>query len=53
MMNDKWNEEAAPNNNLEAETYDMNHKKREFSEELSDGGDRNKMAELQKENMDR
>jgi hypothetical protein len=42
----KWNEEAAPNNNLSAaqiQTSFLIRKKQEheFSEELSDGGERN------------
>lgn len=52
----KWYEEAAPNNNLN--TVEMKSRKRtkpeqndihEFSEELSDGGERNQVIEqLQK-----
>lgn len=44
MDKKKWNEEAAINNNLSSETY-----KTEInpSEELADGGERNKMAEKQ------
>lgn len=42
---DKWNEEAAPNNNIPSSTIRTskqvaNHQ-HEFSEELSDGGERN------------
>lgn len=42
----KWNEEAAPNNNLtsvQIQTSNLINKKQdhEFSEELSDGGERN------------
>ncbi|NYV66962.1 MULTISPECIES: hypothetical protein [Bacillaceae] len=54
----KWNEEAAPNNNLN--TVEMKSRKRtnpeqnhihEFSEELSDGGERNQAIEqFQKKN---
>jgi hypothetical protein len=44
----KWNEQAAPNNNLPAKTIRSSEQllgeqvDHEFSEELSDGGERNK-----------
>lgn len=49
----KWNEQSAPNNNLSSVTIkssklvnkDMEH---EFSEELSDGGERNELIEKQR-----
>jgi hypothetical protein len=52
----KWNEQAAPNNNLPPKTiktgefvgYEANH---EFSEELSDGGERDQYIERQKNNL--
>lgn len=48
-----WNEQAAPNNNIparivrpfERRDQSVNH---EFSEELSDGGERNKFIQNQK-----
>ena len=50
-----WNEQAAPNNNLNSgiiKTSKLVHnqkgKDHEFSEELSDGGERNKIIEGQK-----
>jgi hypothetical protein len=50
----KWNEEAAPNNNLPANTIresklvGKNKRDRhEFSEELSDGGERNEIISRQ------
>jgi len=51
----KWNEQAAPNNNLPPKTIkpwellgqDTGH---EFSEELSDGGERDQFIERQKNN---
>jgi len=45
MDKKKWNEEAAVNNNLSAETYE--NQDHEFAEELADGGERNQMAEKQ------
>ncbi|KGX90437.1 hypothetical protein [Pontibacillus marinus] len=45
MSKKKWNEEAAMNNNLSAETYE--NEDHEFAEELADGGERNQMAEKQ------
>lgn len=50
-----WNEQAAPNNNLQSETIQNSRlvgKKgltqyHEFSEELSDGGERDKAIEKQ------
>ncbi|QQZ07858.1 hypothetical protein [Heyndrickxia vini] len=46
----KWNEEAAPNNNLTPNKSLNEDEKHEFSEELSDGGERNKVIEqLQKD----
>lgn len=46
----KWNEEAAPNNNLPPNKSLNEDEKHEFSEELSDGGERNKVIEqLQKD----
>ncbi|KYD00095.1 hypothetical protein MXL46_04025 [Heyndrickxia sporothermodurans] len=46
----KWNEEAAPNNNLPPIKSLNDVGKHEFSEELSDGGERNKAIEqLQKD----
>lgn len=52
----KWNEQAAPNNNLPPATIktgellaqDTGH---EFSEELSDGGERDQFIERQKNNL--
>ncbi|WP_201450105.1 hypothetical protein [Pontibacillus sp. HMF3514] len=41
----KWNEEAGMNNNLSPETYE--NQDHEFTEELADGGERNKIAEKQ------
>jgi hypothetical protein len=47
----KWNEQAAPNNNLPAKTIRSSDQllgenaEHEFSEELSDGGERNKFIE--------
>lgn len=50
----KWNEEAAPNNNtpsevLETSKFVENEKKNfhEFAEELSDGGERDKIIKKQ------
>lgn len=49
---DKWNEQAAPNNNLSA--ADVNASKltseHEFSEEISDGMERNQNIERLKGN---
>jgi len=54
----KWNEEAAPNNNLsEAEIHNAkfvpeNRKNdRKFSEELADGGERDEFIKRQEKNM--
>jgi hypothetical protein len=52
----KWNEQAAPNNNLSPNTIrssDMllgTRAEHEFSEELSDGGERNKFINNQTTN---
>lgn len=48
---DKWNEEAAPNLNLiteEVQSSNLLSKKQshEFSEELSDGGERNENLKM-------
>jgi hypothetical protein len=50
----KWNEEGAPNNNLSAETIASSKlvgkpglQEHEFSEELSDGGERNQNIDQQ------
>lgn len=52
----KWNEEGAPNNNLSAETIassklvgkpGLQVQEHEFSEELADGGERDKAIEKQ------
>jgi hypothetical protein len=48
----KWNEEAAPNNNLSQETIRSskllgNPNDQEFSEELSDGGERDQIIQRQ------
>ncbi len=49
-----WNQQAAPNNNLSSETIEtsklVHNKKREehaFSEELSDGGERDQIIKNQ------
>jgi len=55
----KWNQESAPNNNLSAETIASSKlvgkkglQEHEFSEELADGGERDKAIEKQvKENQ--
>ncbi|WP_181884400.1 hypothetical protein [Neobacillus piezotolerans] len=47
----KWNEQGAPNNNLPPKTIKTSNllgKTPEFSEELSDGGERNKFIENRK-----
>ncbi|KIL77601.1 hypothetical protein [Bacillus badius] len=48
----KWNEQAAPNNNMASSEIKsaLEHSKHqpEFSEELADGGERNRYAEEQK-----
>jgi hypothetical protein len=50
----KWNEQAAPNNNLPANTIQSselllgNQAEHEFSEELSDGGERDKNIQILK-----
>jgi hypothetical protein len=53
----KWNEEAAPNNNLSSKTLstskfvaDKQNTGREFAEELADGGERNEAIERQQKN---
>ncbi|WP_413300721.1 hypothetical protein AA0X95_19330 [Bacillus sp. 1P10SD] len=51
----KWNEQAAPNNNLPPKTIKpwelLNQETgHEFSEELSDGGERDEFIERQKNN---
>jgi hypothetical protein len=50
MKMKKWNEESAPNNNLPAAGIKSseligNGEEPQFSEELSDGGERNEMIE--------
>ncbi|WP_176713688.1 hypothetical protein [Pseudobacillus wudalianchiensis] len=52
----KWNEQAAPNNNMDASEIKRAFRKNqqehvEFSEELADGGERNKSFEEQKDKM--
>jgi hypothetical protein len=49
----KWNEQSAPNNNLPPKTIktgeQIGHEtKHEFSEELSDGGERDQIIQVQK-----
>jgi len=56
MLMDKWNEQAAPNNNLPPKTIKTGElvghpAKHEFSEELSDGGERDQFIERQKNNL--
>jgi hypothetical protein len=51
----KWNEQAAPNNNLSPRTIKQgelvgNEAKHEFSEELSDGGERNQNIKVLRNN---
>lgn len=53
-----WNEQAAPNNNLSSETISTSrlvgkkgNNQHEFSEELSDGGERNEVIEKQVRNQ--
>lgn len=53
---DKWNEQAAPNNNLSANTIESGellseNAKHEFSEELSDGGERNQNIQILKNSV--
>jgi len=52
---DKWNEQAAPNNNLLPKTIKTGQLEREerqtFSEELSDGGERDQFIERQRKNL--
>lgn len=48
----KWNEQAAPNNNLSSKTIKSSNligqnNDHEFSEELSDGGERNNFIQNQ------
>lgn len=48
----KWNEQSAPNNNLNPQTIRTSNlvnkeKAHEFSEELSDGGERNQIIKGQ------
>lgn len=50
-----WNEQAAPNNNIPPRTvkpYELLNQKKEheFSEELSDGGERDQYIQQQKSN---
>ncbi|WHY88259.1 hypothetical protein QNH39_10660 [Neobacillus novalis] len=52
----KWNGQAAPNNNLAPKTIKTgklvsDEAKHEFSEELSDGGERDQYIERQKRNQ--
>lgn len=52
----KWNEQAAPNNNIHPKTIRTgklinNESNHEFSEELSDGGERDQFIERQKNNL--
>lgn len=47
MKEEKLNEEAAPNLNL-GESVLRRNQNHEFSEELSDGGERNQIIEQQK-----
>lgn len=52
----KWNEEAAPNNNLPPKTIRTgnllgNKANHMFSEELADGGERDQYIERQKKNL--
>ena len=52
----KWNEQAAPNNNMDSSEIKSAFRKDqqkpvEFSEELADGGERNKSFEEQKNKM--
>ncbi|WML44038.1 hypothetical protein [Neobacillus sp. PS3-40] len=55
----KWNEQAAPNNNLPAKTIRSsdqllgNQAEHEFSEELSDGGERNQIIKTNENNKNR
>ena len=50
----KWNEQAAPNNNLSSTTFQSSEillgkkAEHEFSEELSDGGERNRNIQILK-----
>jgi hypothetical protein len=49
---DKWNNQAAPNNNLSAADIEVSElaSEHEFSEELSDGMERNEnIKEMQKD----
>jgi len=52
----KWNEQAAPNNNLSSSTIQSSElllgkkAEHEFSEELSDGGERDKNIQILKNN---
>lgn len=51
----KWNEQAAPNNNLPPKTIKAgellgSQAIHEFSEELSDGGERDQFIQTQKNN---
>ncbi len=55
MMMGKWNEQAAPNNNLPPKTIKPgelvgNQAKHEFSEELSDGGERDQNIKMLRNN---
>ncbi len=56
MLLGKWNEQAAPNNNLPPKTLRTgyltgNEDVHEFSEELSDGGKRDQYIKDQAENL--
>lgn len=51
-----WNEQAAPNNNLPPKTIKTgklagSQVEHEFSEELSDGGERDQFIERQKDSL--
>ncbi|MED4224327.1 hypothetical protein [Neobacillus cucumis] len=51
-----WNEQAAPNNNLPPKTLKTGEltgkaSEHEFSEELSDGGERDQMIQRLKKNL--
>jgi hypothetical protein len=52
----KWNEQAAPNNNLPAKTIRSSEQllgervEHEFSEELADGGERNQIIKQNQKN---
>jgi hypothetical protein len=55
MLMGDWNEQAAPNNNLPRRTIKQgelvgNEAKQEFSEELSDGGERDQNIKVLRNN---